>query len=165
MTFHLDSHTITDVKPDMLSGVQIGNGIPHDRCNIQGIAHVHKKQNKKFCFFWYLFWPPHFHVQLPYVLFCAIFQQKISISKQCQFTLLFWHIYMIYNNWPFPKCCKSRYLNKKNLEREELHRWKMESHSENAWAQEFKANKEGLKNMHQDLQIFQNLFWNNEHLI
>ena len=41
MTSHLDSHTTTDVKPDMLSGVQTGNGIPHDRCNIRSIAHVH----------------------------------------------------------------------------------------------------------------------------
>ena len=41
MTSHLDSHTTTDVKPDMLSGVQTGNGIPHDRYNIRGIAHVH----------------------------------------------------------------------------------------------------------------------------
>ena len=38
---HLDSHTTTDVTPDMLSGVQTGNGIPHDRYNIRGIAHVH----------------------------------------------------------------------------------------------------------------------------
>ena len=41
MTSHLDSHTTTDVKPDMLPGVQTGNGIPHDRYNIHGIAHVH----------------------------------------------------------------------------------------------------------------------------
>ena len=40
MTSHLDSHTATDVKPDMLSGVQTGNGIPHDQYNICGIAHV-----------------------------------------------------------------------------------------------------------------------------
>ena len=40
MTFHLDSHTTTDVKPDMLSGVLTGNGIPHGRYNIRGIAHV-----------------------------------------------------------------------------------------------------------------------------
>ena len=39
MTSHLDSHTITDVKPDMLSGVQTGNGIQHDRYGIRGIAH------------------------------------------------------------------------------------------------------------------------------
>ena len=29
----------TDVKPDMLSGVQTGNGIPRDRFNIRGNAH------------------------------------------------------------------------------------------------------------------------------
>ena len=28
----------TDVKPDILSGVQTGNRIPHDRYNIRGIA-------------------------------------------------------------------------------------------------------------------------------
>ena len=40
MTSHLDSHTTTDVKLDMLLGVQSGNGIRHDRYNILGIAHV-----------------------------------------------------------------------------------------------------------------------------
>ena len=45
MTSHLDSHTTTDVKPDMLSGVQPGNGIPYDRYNIRGIAHV--RTNRK----------------------------------------------------------------------------------------------------------------------
>ena len=40
MTSHLDSHTTTDVKPDVLSGVQTGNGIPHDRYDIRGIAHA-----------------------------------------------------------------------------------------------------------------------------
>ena len=38
-------HTTTDVKPDVLSGVQTGNGIPHDRYNIRGIAHV--RTNRK----------------------------------------------------------------------------------------------------------------------
>ena len=45
MTSDLDSHTATDVKPDMLSGVQTGNGIPHDKYNIRGIAHV--RTNRK----------------------------------------------------------------------------------------------------------------------
>ena len=39
MTSHLESHKTTDVKPDMLSGVQTGNGIPHDRYDIRGIVH------------------------------------------------------------------------------------------------------------------------------
>ena len=40
MTSHLDSHTTTDVKPEMIPGVLTGNGIPHDKYNIRGIAHV-----------------------------------------------------------------------------------------------------------------------------
>ena len=45
MTSHLDSHTTTDVKPDMLSGVQTRNGIQHDRYKIRGIAHA--RTNRK----------------------------------------------------------------------------------------------------------------------
>ena len=45
MTSHLDSHTTTDVNLDMLSGVQTGNEISHDRYNIRGIAHV--RTNRK----------------------------------------------------------------------------------------------------------------------
>ena len=41
MTFHLNSQGTTDIKPEMLSGVQTGNGTPHDRYKIRGIAHVH----------------------------------------------------------------------------------------------------------------------------
>ena len=49
MTSHLDSHTTTDVKPEMIPGVQIGNGIPHDKYNICGIAHcpcAHKQKRQ-----------------------------------------------------------------------------------------------------------------------
>ena len=45
MTSHLEGHTTTDVKPDMLSGVQTGNGIPHDRYYINGIANA--RTNRK----------------------------------------------------------------------------------------------------------------------
>ena len=45
MTSHLDCHMTTDVKPDILSGVQAGNGKPHNRYNISGIAHV--RTNRK----------------------------------------------------------------------------------------------------------------------
>ena len=41
MTSHLNSHGTTDIKPEMLSGVQTGKGIPHDRFNIRGNAHEH----------------------------------------------------------------------------------------------------------------------------
>ena len=40
MTSHLDSSTATDVKPEMIQAVQPGNGIPHDKYDICGIAHA-----------------------------------------------------------------------------------------------------------------------------
>ena len=40
MTSHLNSHWTTDSKPEMLSDVQTGNGAPHDKYNIHGIAHM-----------------------------------------------------------------------------------------------------------------------------
>ena len=40
MTSHLDSHTTNDVQPEMLSGVQTGNRIPHNEYNVRGIAHA-----------------------------------------------------------------------------------------------------------------------------
>ena len=40
MTSHLDSPTTTDVRPEMIPGVQTGNGNPHDRYNIRGITHA-----------------------------------------------------------------------------------------------------------------------------
>ena len=40
MTSHLNSHRTTDIKLEMLSGVQTGNGTPHDKYNIRGIAHA-----------------------------------------------------------------------------------------------------------------------------
>jgi len=45
MTFHLNSHRTTDIKPEMLSGVQTGNGTPHDKYNIRGNAHA--RTNRK----------------------------------------------------------------------------------------------------------------------
>ena len=41
MTSHLDSHTTTDVKPEMIPGVLTGNGIPHNKYDVRGIAHAH----------------------------------------------------------------------------------------------------------------------------
>ena len=45
MTSHLNSHGTTDIKPEMLSGVQTGNGTPHDKYVIRGIAHA--RTNRK----------------------------------------------------------------------------------------------------------------------
>ena len=45
MTSHLNSHGTTDIKPEMLSGVQTGYGTPHFKYNIRGIAHT--RTNRK----------------------------------------------------------------------------------------------------------------------
>ena len=45
MTSHLNSHMTTDIKPEMLSGFQTGNGTPYDKYNIRGIAHA--RTNRK----------------------------------------------------------------------------------------------------------------------
>ena len=45
MTSHFNSHRTTDIKPEMLSGVQNGNETPHDKYNILGIALV--RTNRK----------------------------------------------------------------------------------------------------------------------
>ena len=44
MTSHFNSHRTTDIKPEMLSGVQTGNGTPHDKYNIRGNAHARTKR-------------------------------------------------------------------------------------------------------------------------
>ena len=41
MTSHLNSHSTTGIKPDMLSGVLTRNRTQHVEHNIRGIAHVH----------------------------------------------------------------------------------------------------------------------------
>ena len=48
MTFHLNSHKTTDIKPEMLSGVQTGNGTPHGKYDIRGIAQAHKQKRRHF---------------------------------------------------------------------------------------------------------------------
>ena len=40
MTSHLDSHTTTKIKQDILSDAKNKNGIPHDTYNVRGIAHA-----------------------------------------------------------------------------------------------------------------------------
>ena len=53
MTSHLDSHKTTDIKPEMLSGVQPGDGTPHGKYNIHGIAHARTNKKKR-----------HFHAKM-----------------------------------------------------------------------------------------------------
>ena len=45
MPSHHDSNTTTDIKMERLSGVKTGNGIPYDKYNVRGIAHV--RTNRK----------------------------------------------------------------------------------------------------------------------
>ena len=49
MTSHLNSHRTTDIKPEMLSGVQTGNGTPHDEYNIYGNAHARTNRKDYIC--------------------------------------------------------------------------------------------------------------------
>ena len=49
MTSHLNSHRTTDIKPEMLSGVQTGNGTPHDEYNIRGISQVQTNRKDDIC--------------------------------------------------------------------------------------------------------------------
>ena len=48
MTSPLNSHRTTDIKPEMLLGVQTGNGPPHDKYNIRGIAHARTNREEHF---------------------------------------------------------------------------------------------------------------------
>ena len=41
MTPHLDSHSTTDLKPEILSAVETGNRILCDGRNVRGVMHVH----------------------------------------------------------------------------------------------------------------------------
>ena len=45
MTSRLNSHRTTDIRPEMLSGVQTRNGTPHDKYDMRGIAYV--RTNRK----------------------------------------------------------------------------------------------------------------------
>ena len=45
MISHVNSHRTTDIKPEMLSGVQTGNGTPQDKFNTRSITH--EQTNRK----------------------------------------------------------------------------------------------------------------------
>ena len=50
MTSHLNSHGTTDIKLEMVSGVQTGNGTLHDKYSIRGIAQPMHAQTEKMIF-------------------------------------------------------------------------------------------------------------------
>ena len=43
ITSKIDSHTATDVKLEMIPGIQTGNGIPPDKYDKQKKQHFHAK--------------------------------------------------------------------------------------------------------------------------
>ena len=45
MTSHLNSHVTSDIKPEMLSGVQTGNGTLHGKYDTHGVAQA--RTNRK----------------------------------------------------------------------------------------------------------------------
>ena len=51
-----DSHRTTDIKPEMLSGIQTGNGTLHDKYNILGIAHACANRRRLGQKFIYVYW-------------------------------------------------------------------------------------------------------------
>ena len=48
-TPHLDSHSTTDPKPEILSAVQTGNRISRDGRNVRGIMHVRMLKKDDIC--------------------------------------------------------------------------------------------------------------------
>ena len=49
MTPHLDSHSASDPKPEILSAFKTGNRILCDGRNVRGIMHVHMRKKDDIC--------------------------------------------------------------------------------------------------------------------
>ena len=93
MTFHLNNHRTAEIKSEMLSGVQIGNGTPHDKCNIRGIAHARTNRKDDIC------------MQRRLVQnFTFIFEWG---QGSCSFTKHTQH--WAYSRYFFPACCLLRF--------------------------------------------------------
>ena len=93
MTSHLNSHRTTDIKPEMLSGVQTGNGTPHDKYNIRGIAHA--RTNRKDDIFMQRRQVQNFTFILEWG------QGTCSLTKHTQ--------HWAYSRYFFPACCLLRF--------------------------------------------------------
>ena len=93
MTSHLNSHGTTDIKPEMLSGVQNGNGTPHDRYNIRGIAHARTNRKDNIFMQWRLL------QNLTFILEWG--QGTCSLTKQTR--------RWAYSRYFFHACCLLRF--------------------------------------------------------
>ena len=103
MTSHLDSHRTTDIKPEMLSGVQTEMELHMIKYNIHGMAHARQNikedifmQRRILQSFTYIFkWRP------------GIMNVYIGVAKHTRrwtyFALQYFFL-SIYNNLHGPKC-------------------------------------------------------------
>ena len=84
MTSHHDIYTTTDVKPEMIPGIQTGNGIPLDKCNLRGIAHA-SSNKKDDIFMQRRLYIDEAHTALDIfrfaVFFCCIFEVKLGYNS------------------------------------------------------------------------------------
>ena len=85
MTSHRDIHTKIDVKPEVIPGIQTGNGIPHDKCNLRGIAHA--RTNKKDNIFIQRLYIDKAHMALDIFRF-AVYLKKISLILRWKYVSL-----------------------------------------------------------------------------
>ena len=101
MTSHLDSHKTTDIKPEMLLGVQTGNGTPHGKYNIRGIAHecTNRKDN---IFMQIQLYIDEAHTALDTFRFAVFFNWK---HPERTLKLIFFRIF--YNNSNLRRMCKT----------------------------------------------------------
>ena len=93
MTSHLNSHRTTDIKPEMLSGVQTGNGTPHDKYDIRDIAHTQTKRKDN------IFMQRRLGQNFTFILEWG--QGACSLTKPTQ--------RWAYSRYLFPACCLLRF--------------------------------------------------------
>ena len=82
MTSHLNSHRTTDIKPEMLSAVQNGNGTPLDKYNIRSIAHTRTKRNDNI-FMQRQLYIDEAHTALDILRFAVFLGCKLNCSRCC----------------------------------------------------------------------------------
>ena len=90
MTSPLDSHRTTDIKPEMLSGVQTGNGTPHCKYNMRGIAHIRTKRKDDIFMQRRLLIERFQDSALPYIAVEVIFNDR---KKKLMPMLSFWYLF------------------------------------------------------------------------
>ena len=93
MTSNLSSHRTTDIKPEMLSGVQNRNRAPHDKYIIRGIAHARANRKED------IFMQRRLVQNFTFILEWG--QGTCSLMKHTRRWAYSWYL--------FPACCLLRY--------------------------------------------------------